>query len=184
MTTLFDALRAKLARFRADEDGNGTIEFVLTLPAFFLLVTAAVEAGVLSTRQVVLEFALDRTVREVRIGNIPVPDHETLTARICQYGSIIPSCTTNIRLEMIPNDARAWQAPDPEAACVDRDEENQPAIVFNNTGANNELMMLRACVLFDPMMPTTGLGKQIPKKSGGAYALIATTSYVMEPFQK
>ena len=35
-----------------------------------------------------------------------------------------------------------------------------------------------------PMMPTTGLGKQIPKKSGGAYALIATTSYVMEPFQK
>ena len=42
-------------------------------------------------------------------------------------------------------------------------------------------MILRACSLFDPFFPTTGLGASIPKRSGGAYALISLTSYVVEP---
>lgn len=176
-------LAKALRRFHRSEDGNGTIEFVLVLPGFFLLFTSAYEGGVLSTRHVMLERGLDTAVRQVRIGRIPSPTHDILTDRICEYASIIPKCKENIRLEMIPNDLRAWVDVSDDVACVDRDEEGDPVLNFTS-GGNNQLMILRACVLFDPMIPTTGLGRAIPKESGGAYGLVATSSYVMEPFQR
>ena len=179
LKTLSRTLRA----FRRNEEGNSTIEFVLVVPGFFALFLAAYEGGVLSLRHVTLENGLDRATRDVRIGRLPSPTHHTLTTRICEYASIIPDCMENVRLEMINRDPRAWVDPNDSVACVDREEEGEPVLNFTN-GGNNELMVLRACVLFDPMVPTSGLGKQIPKKSGGAYALIATSSYVMEPFQK
>jgi hypothetical protein len=43
------------------------------------------------------------------------------------------------------------------------------------------MMILRACHLFDPYFPTFGLGEFIPRQSGDAYALISTSSYVVEP---
>ena len=180
----FGALGRAWRSFRRAEDGNGTIEFVLVLPAFFLLFTSAYEGGMLSTRHVMLERGLDQAVREVRLGLLANPTHDSLSARICHFASIIPDCANQIRLEMIPNDPRNWVSPSTQVPCVDREEESTPTITFTNTGGNNELMILRACVLFDPMIPTTGLGKAIPKKSGGAYGLVATSSYVMEPFQK
>ena len=181
--TLAHKLRQAALRFHRSEDGNSTIEFVIVLPAFFLLFTSAYEGGVLSTRHVVLEGAVDRAVRDVRIGKMPDPTHDSLTRAICDYARIIPNCLQNIRLEMINNDLRNWTAISEQVACVDRDEEAPPLLNFTN-GGNNQLMILRACVLFDPMIPTTGLGKAIPKESGGAYGLVATSSYVMEPFRR
>ncbi|MEY1554816.1 TadE/TadG family type IV pilus assembly protein [Yoonia sp. R2331] len=175
-------LAAKLRAFRAEEDGAGTLEFILILPFYLILFTSAYEGGVLSTRHVMLERGLDVTVREVRIGRLPDPTNDNLSARICEVASIIPNCLTNIRLEMLVREPRNF-ANVGDIDCVDRTVNNQPAVVFNNTGDNNDLMILRACVLFDPMLPTSGLGKAIPKKSGSAYALVATSSYVMEPFQ-
>lgn len=173
---------SKLRQFFRNEDGNGTLEFVMVLPGFLLFFTSAYEAGVLSTRHVMLERGLDATVREVRIGRIPIPTHENLTDRICEIASIIPDCKNQVRLEMVIRDPRAWVAPSSDVACVDREEEGDPVLNFN-PGNNNQLMILRACALFDPMLPTSGLGKEIPKESLGAYALVATSSYVMEPFK-
>lgn len=171
-----------LRRFKANESGNSTIEFVLVFPAFMLLFISSYEAGLLSTRHVMLERGLDVTVREVRIGILRNATHERLSERICEVASIIPDCLENLRLEMISRDPRNWTMPSSTVSCVDRAEENQPTITLNG-GGNNELMILRVCSLFDPMIPTSGLGKAIPKESGGAYALVATSSYVMEPFQ-
>lgn len=172
-----------LRRFKRDESGSATLDFVLMLPGVMLIFTSAYEAGVLSTRHVMLERGLDETVREVRIGRIPSPSHDILVERICEIASIIPDCIANVRLEMMPRDPYNWQDPSDAVACVDRAEVGDPVLNFN-TGLNNQLMVLRACALFDPMIPTTGLGKQIPKESGGAYALVATSAYVMEPFQR
>ncbi len=182
MMRIVTKLAGRLRAFRTEEDGSGTLEFILILPFYLILFTSAYEGGVLSTRHVMLERGLDVTVREVRIGRIPDPTNDILSARICEAASIIPDCLDNIRLEMLVREPRAF-ANIGAIDCVDRSVVNQPAVTFNNTGDNNELMILRACVLFDPMLPTSGLGKAIPKKSGGAYALVATSSYVMEPFK-
>lgn len=177
------AIGACLRRFRRSESGSATLDFVLMFPAVMLIFTSSYESGVLSTRHVMLERGLDTTVRDVRIGRIPNPTHERLVERICEIASIIPDCTSNVRLEMVPRDPRNWTAPSNTVMCVDRADLGPPVLNFN-TGLNNQLMVLRACALFDPMIPTTGLGKQIPKESGGAYALVATSAYVMEPFQR
>ncbi len=50
-----------------------------------------------------------------------------------------------------------------------------------NSGAGDELMLIRACAKFDPIVPTTGLGFHLPKDNTGAYALISTTAFVNEP---
>lgn len=171
-----------LRQFRRKEDGNSTLEFVLVLPAFLLLFTSAYEAGVLSTRHVMLEHGLDVVVRQIRIGAMPEPDHDMIRDAVCDSAGIIPECHANLRLEMLVRDPFNWVAPPSQVSCVDREEEGEPVLTFQG-GGNNQLMILRACSLFDPMIPTSGLGKAIPKESGGAYALVATSAFVMEPFQ-
>lgn len=177
-------LRQMLARFRKEENGAATLEFLLVIPGFMLLFTSAYEGGMMSTRHVMLERALDQTVRDVRIGRIPQATNEVLSERICEYAAIIPNCLDNLRLNMQRMNPRSFDSTQVESVeCVDRTVENQPVVVFSNTGDNNDLMILVACSLFDPMIPTTGLGKALSSENGGAYALVATSSYVMEPFQ-
>lgn len=171
-----------LKAFRRNEDGNATLDFIMVLPAFMILFTSAYEGGVLSTRHVMLERGVDVAVRDVRIGALINPTHDQLSERICEAASIIPDCMANLRLEMVATSLRDFQPPGDDVACVDRADTGTPVLNFN-TGLNNQMMILRACALFDPMIPTTGLGKEIPKRSGGAYALQATSAYVMEPFQ-
>lgn len=182
MIGIISSIKARLGSFAREESGSATLDFVIALPAVVFYFGSAYEGGVLSMRNVMLQHAVDATVRQVRIGQIPFATHQNLLETICEHGSIIPDCEANLRLEMVRIDPRAWVEPSPEAACVDREEQGTPVLNFN-PGLNNELMVLRVCALFDPMMPTTGLGKEIPKESGGAYALVATSSYVMEPFQ-
>ena len=66
------------------------------------------------------------------------------------------------------------------ADCSDSSEEVQPVRSFVN-GQENELMILRACAKFDPIFPTSGLGKQLAKDGAGQAALIATSAFVQEP---
>ncbi len=182
MISLLSRLKSAAHSFRHNENGSATLDFAIQLPLTFFMFASAYEAGIMSVRGVVLDHAVDATVRQVRIGRIPFATHDNLTEKICELGSIIPDCENQIRLEMIRIDPRNWVDPSDDVACVDREDEGDPVLNFN-PGLNNELMVLRVCALFDPMMPTTGLGRDIPKESGGAYALVATSSYVMEPFQ-
>lgn len=182
MMRLLAQAKQRARRWARDEDGSSTLETVLYFPAFFAFFIMAYEVGMLSTRHVMLERGLDQTVREVRIGRILEPTHDMLKNRICNYAAIIPDCANNLRLEMINNNPRSWTDPSKTVQCVDREEEAPPVITFN-PALNNELMILRACALFDPMVPLGLIGSTIPKESGDAYGLVATSSYVMEPFQ-
>jgi len=175
-------MRQSLARFRRSEEGSVTFEFVYFFPAVFGMFIMAYEVGMLGTRHVMLEHGLDETVREVRIGRLLDTSHDSLKDSICKHARIIPDCADNLRLEMINNDPRNWVQPGQTVQCVDREEDSQPLITFN-PALNNELMILRACALFDPMVPLGLIGTTIPKESGSAYGLVATSSYVMEPFQ-
>lgn len=176
MTGLWHFLR----RFRRDQNGNATIEFVLLLPMMMTFCLSTIELGMLLSRQVMLERGIDIATRQVRIGTMQPVTHDALVAAICDAALIIPDCINQLKLEMLRRDARAWTTMRPGADCVDRADPGQPPDEFN-PGMQNELVVLRACTLFDPFFPTTGLGAQIPRESGDAYALIATSAYVVEP---
>lgn len=182
MIRLWQKFRSSCAAFGRSEDGNMTVDFVITIPTAFLFVSATFEGGLIGLRDMMLEHAVDVVVRDVRTGQMLLPTHERLVVAICEEALIIPNCAKELKLEMIRTNVRAFTPLGAEPDCIDRADEGAPLVNFTN-GNNNELMLLRACALFDPILPTARLGAAIPKKSDGAYALVATSSFVLEPFQ-
>lgn len=166
--------------FRRSEDGTASVEFVLVFPAFMILFVSAFELGLMMTRHAMLERALDMTIREIRLNTAVNANHEQIKRMICNGAGIIPNCMDSLKLEMIVLDPRDWTNFARRADCVDVDRPYAPVRNFEN-GQQNQLMILRACSLFSPIFPTTGIGYHIPRQSGDQYALISLSAFVMEP---
>ncbi len=178
-------LRASLRVFAQDEAGNGTIEFVMIFPFFFVIFMSTFELGMAMTRQVMLDRGVDVAVRLVRLGLVVPLNHDTLKQEICDAALIIPNCIAELKLEMQPLNPRNWVNIPNAADCVDRADPALPPRGFAG-GTMNQLMIIRACMLFDPFIPTTGLGGHnlgtaIASDNGGSYALVSMSSYVVEP---
>lgn len=176
-----------LRRFRRKEDGGPTVEFVLVFMPFFILCISAFELGLLMTRHVMLERGLDMAVREVRLNTETLMDETDVKRMICNAAGIIPSCMESLRLEMIAVDVRIADSVGPTnvprgASCTDVADRFLPPRTFTN-GVPNQVMVVRACGLFSPMLPETALGYFLSKMSDedGYYRLVSTTAFVMEP---
>ncbi len=175
-----NVIKGVLRRFRRAEDGTATVEFVLVFPAFMILFLSAFEAGLLMTRQVMLERGMDMAVRRIRLETATTFTHNQVKRMICNAAGIIPNCVTNTKLEMTRVDPRNWVDVATVADCVDVNNPFEPVRTFQ-AGSQNQLMVIRACSLFKPMFPGTGLGFQLPRRTGDFYALVASSAFVMEP---
>lgn len=176
----FPRLRRALRRLGMSEEGSATLEFVLIFPAFVLIFVSAFESGLLTLRYVMLERAVDISVRNLRLGLWEDPDHDMLRDEICAQSVVIGNCQSVLLVELIPVDPNTWDLPSANAPCVDRDEELQPVTDFV-VGKQNEMMLVRACAIFDPIFPTSALALQLAVDSSGGYAVSAASSFVNEP---
>ncbi len=168
--------------FKRDDKGHVTIEFVLIFPIFMIIMVSAVELGIMTLRYAFLERSLDVVVRDVRLNTGATPDHDTLRDAICEQAAIIPDCANNLRLEMRTRDVRNWQAMPDSRLCTNRAEEAEAVTDENfQPGAENELMVLRACVKMKPLFPTTGLGAAFEKDAAGDLSLMVSNAFVQEP---
>ncbi len=179
MSALGRLLR-RLRRFGRDQSGVVSFEFVLMAPLYLVVFLSAVEAGILLTRGVIMERALDLSVRNLRLGIGGPITHDQLKAQICANTALIRDCMNVVRLELRPVSTVTFQPLNNTATCVERDEEIQPLVEFR-TGVENELMLVRICTVVDPVFPTTGLGLRLPKDASGGVRLIATSAFVNEP---
>ncbi|MGX0876722.1 Flp pilus assembly pilin Flp [Roseovarius sp. MBR-154] len=167
-------------RFQTDDSGTASVEFVILAPFLIGLMLFSVELGVVTLRAAMLERGLDIAVRDIRLGTGNVPDHDATKATICDRAAIIPNCLEKLRLEMRPNNLRAYTTLDPTPDCTDNEEPTKPVRAFI-PGAQNELMVLRACVKFQPLFPRAMLGNAFATDTSGEAALIASTAFVQEP---
>jgi len=81
MKRIITQILAGLRDLRRKEDGNATIEFAILFPAFIMIFLSAFESGLLMTRQVLLDRAVDLTVRDIRLRTWlpgPPPTHDDL----------------------------------------------------------------------------------------------------------
>ena len=180
MGTFMASLKRRIQRAAREEDGTATIPFLLFLPFFMMLVISSLEMGVMMLRHVMLERALDLSVRDLRLGTF-TGDYNGFKRSICNRAGVIPDCMNVLVVELRPVSTVTWQPLATGPVCVDR---ANPLVPLGNPfdqGAGDELMLIRACAKFDPIVPTTGLGFHLPKDNTGAYALISTTAYVNEP---
>jgi Flp pilus assembly pilin Flp len=189
MMQLKKYIRNYLRRFSRAEDGNASIEFVMMVPIALAIAISGFETGIFSYRQVMLERNLDIVVREIRIGKLNL-DHSSsagdmqraIKERICHHSVTIPNCMSAIRLDMRVQDLRSWITLPDGGTCVDRSLSTQPLPTIQN-GGNNQLVILRACTLYKPLLPNAAPGKSLAENSEGEYALFATSSFVMEPYK-
>ncbi|WP_417729423.1 TadE/TadG family type IV pilus assembly protein [Roseovarius sp.] len=174
------SFRNYLRRFRRDETGTASLEFVLVAPFFLGIMIFSIEMGFVTMRATFLERGLDMAVREVRLGTGSVPQHDEIKQIICDNSIIINDCANNLRLEMRPADIRNFSALDQTADCTDQAEPSKPVREFT-PGQQNELMLLRACLKYNPLFPTYILGSRLINDSSGQATLIANTAFVQEP---
>jgi TadE-like protein len=193
----------RTARAFGREDGNATVEFVVVLPILFSIFMMSFESGLLMIRSILLERATDLTMRELRLGNLITikpdgevvqPDSGKLKDEICSRTVIINDCRNSIRIELQPVSQVTWALPSAAANCVDRDVPIQVVETFE-VGSQNELMLVRVCVLQRAIFPTLGLGDDrafvglgegltntdAESAGFGEYGLVATSTFVNEP---
>ena len=177
-------IKNRIFRFRKDEDGNPTVEFVFLFPVFIGLFLMGFESGYFMVRSVLVERAVDTAVRDVRLGNGKVPSFALLKARICEQAAIIPDCLNSIQIEMQPI-AITPGGTIPvrtSAKCIDQLSADDPVTGTNyDVGQENQMMMVRVCALSKPLFPTTGIGVGMQADANGNYAIVATTAFVNEP---
>lgn len=166
--------------FLRQETGNASIEFALTFPVVMGIFLMSAEMGLIQMEQAMLERAMDVAVRDLRLGKPEYRDPEVLRAAVCDQTLLIPDCMENLQLEMGPVDPREFAYWHGGASCVDRTQTSNPVINYT-AGANNEMMLIRFCVLHDPIFPAVGLGKILPDSVNGGYKMTASTFFVNEP---
>lgn len=170
-----------LRRFRREEDGSAImIEFVVFVPLLFSMFLMAVEMGVYTMRHMFLDRGLDITVRHVRLNTNSAMTHGQLKDMICENAGFLEDCDYTLRLEMTPINPRDFEEFDQEPDCIDLSEPVEPetGLVL---GHEHQVMILRACVKFQPVFPTTGLGYEFEKDGSGRVRMISSAVFVQEP---
>ncbi len=185
MTFALKTLARFLRMFRREEDGSPSVEFVLVFMPFMLLPVSGFEIGLLMTRHVMLERGIDMAVREVRLNTGAPITEDQLKRMICNSAGILPDCMNNLFLEMRTIDLRfsgqdANNTVPREASCTDVVQPYETPRVFD-FGSANEMMIVRACGRFAPMLPEFALGYFLSRMDAGYYRVVSTTAFVMEP---
>jgi Flp pilus assembly protein TadG len=180
MKSLARALARGFKRAAGREDGSATIEFVILFPAIMTIFFSSFEVAIWLTREVLLDRALDLNVRALRLGTLEPATQEELQRRVCNDALIFANCPTSIRIELTRVSTTNWQLPTTNITCVNRDEEIQPAVEFD-LGTINDLMVVRACAVLDPIFPSTPLVMDLPLDPTGGYIVAAVSTFVNEP---
>ncbi|MEM9782080.1 MAG: TadE/TadG family type IV pilus assembly protein [Pseudomonadota bacterium] len=178
-----------LRRFRRDEGGNATVEFVFVIIPLLTVFLSIVELGFFMTRSVMLSRGVDMAVREVRIGNMPLgseiaPDGTVLIGKplkeeICGNAFFLPDCVNALQIEMRPLGAIASFGAG-QGDCVDRTQGVNPVTTYDQ-GGRSEIMYIRVCLVVDPLFPGVAFFSQLPAEVGGGYAILSETAFMNEP---
>lgn len=176
-------IKTMLRRFRKDENGAAImIEFVIFVPLIFSCFLMAVEMSIYSMRHMFLDRGLDIAVRHIRLNTNTTITHSQIKTMICDSAGFLDDCENTLRLEMAPLDPRQFAAFDQTADCIDVSQPVKDPRGFD-LGREHQLMILRACHVFKPVFPSTGLGYQLAQDSnlGGNARMVSTAAFVQEP---
>lgn len=166
-------------RFLRDHKGASALEFALIAPILFALLFGTIEAGWTMLQSIMLDRALDSTVRLLRIGSLTNPTQEKVRDTICEQTVVLADCKTSLALEFVPILTSA-SYPSDSARCIDRTGKIKPVLRFD-PGMRTQTVFVRACYVVDPLTPGLGLGLALPKDESGAYRIIAKSGFVNEP---
>lgn len=166
-------MRRRLRHFLRADKGAATAEFVILFPVVFMLLLVMLELAFLMARATLLQQALEVTMRDVRLGNIVNPTVSTLEDEVCEKMTTVNDCASSMVLEFTQINRATFAMPAPQAPCVRRSVDIMAARAGDiyDTGEVDELMVVRACMVVDPITPVLD----------DIFELFARTAFVNEP---
>lgn len=174
-------MKKRLVGFGKKEDGSAImVEFMFMVPLVFGIFFMALELGMYSVRQMLLDRSVDVVAREIRLNTNVTITHDSIKNMICPNSGGLTNCETQLRLEMIVVNPRNFTALPARTDCIDASATPAPVRGFT-LGQQHNLMMLRACYNFAPIFPTTGLGFAFAKNSDGRASMSTISAFVQEP---
>lgn len=171
--------KRRLKALRRDTRGAAGVEFALVLPVLLSIIFSTFEAGWFMVQSIMLDRALDLTVRELRIGSLADPTQSKVRERICEQAVVLADCEERLALELIPIVTSASYPVD-TARCIERGSSIAPVLRFSN-GLRAQTMFVRACYVVDPLTPDFALGLVLSKDETGALRLVSRSGFINEP---
>jgi len=171
--------RTIIRRFCRSRRGAAAVEFALVAPMLFALIFSTIEASWLMMQSIMLDHALDRTVRQVRVGGLAGATSEQFEQAVCGMAAILGNCPDLLTVEMIPIHAES-DFPSDDARCINRNTNVSPALRYN-PGGRSETVFVRACYVSQPFTPFLGLGLRMPKDATGALHIVSYSAFANEP---
>lgn len=175
---------ARLGQWFRRQDGSATIEFAVVVPTMLTIFIMSMEAGVIQLRQVMVDRALDLTVRDLRLQRIGEPGEpvtqEMVFDRFCEHSFLVPNCRQNLTIEMTPINLPNWVAPQNNVACVNRELQIMPVSPFTPPDSSAPTLV-RACMIVDLMFPTSRYGLNLATDAQGGYLMTSFSFFINEP---
>jgi Flp pilus assembly protein TadG len=171
----------QLRRVWRDEKGVATVEFVLMIPMLLAIFMGSFESGLMMTRSIMLEQSLDMVMRELRLGHYVNPSAALIKTEVCSRTIMFTNCNADLNIELTKISTTTWTLPTAAVDCVNKSTNVQPPIKVT-IGQQNDLMLVRACIVVDAIFPTTGIGLELSKSTvGGGYKIVAVSAFANEP---
>jgi Flp pilus assembly protein TadG len=174
-------MRSLFRPFRKDERGLASIEFALFFPVYLGLFFWAVELGIVMMKATMLDHAMDVAMRDLRLGLVPNPSPEQLKQDICARARIIGDCEDQMMINLEPVSTTTWAMPNTPVACVNNDDEDMQPVVNFDPGRQQELMLVRACIMIPILFPDMALGRRLFTDGTGRIGIASTSAFVNEP---
>jgi len=172
-------------RLMGREDGNATIEFAILFPAFMLLFSSVFEIGMLMTRYMMFDRALDISVREMRLSENRAFTKDQVKELLCSQTVILRNhCMEDVTIEMVrlaDVTGAAWNFPANDEQCRDYANDVVPVTQFDSPTKSNEVVFVRACISIEPFFPTAALGEYLIRDTSGRLNMIAMSAFAVEP---
>jgi len=166
----------KMRGFRTDENGSSSLEFVLVASVFLTGFFWVFETGLILTKKIMLERAVDMTVRELRLFSSPAFTHDYIKNKICDRALLLDDCSNNLLLELEVLDlAAGFSSP---ISCVDKENDVTPVTTWQ-PGQRNEIIYMRACIVIYPKL--TQAFAMFKDTATSGFNLYADTAFVNEP---
>lgn len=171
-----------IVRFLRREDATATMEFVILFPIIMILFIASFETSMIMTRQVMMERTLDQAVRILRLAQGLTISPNDIRDAICDNTAMLPNCTELLTVDLQRVDRATYAMPGDNDICATRGEETvaHPSNTFN-VGVDNDIMLVRVCLIIDRLVPFSGYGLNLTRDDSGSMHMTAASIFVNEP---
>ena len=175
------SLGLHVRQFARSENATATMEFVITFPIIMMLFIAVFETSMIMTRQVMLERTLDQAVRILRLANGLTVTPAQIRTAICDNTDILRDCDTLLTIDLREVPRATYAVPSDQDMCIERADASATLNNTFNSGEDNELMMVRACMIVDRILPFSGFGLNLTRDDSGGLHMMAASVFVNEP---